>query len=153
MVRREGQAELSSLHAQGLPMGNKQHDMTRYWQYCVDRTIHAHLHAWKWVKVPKLAQMAKLKLAVDGSRVRREGQAELSSHHAQGLPMGHKQHDMTRYWQYCVGQTIHAHLHAWKWVKVPKLAQMAKLKLAVDGKEGRAGRIIFPSCPRPPYGS
>ena len=150
MVRREGQAELSSHHAQGLPMGHKQHDMTRYWQYCVDQTIHAHLHAWKWVKVPKLAQMAKLKLAVDG----KEGRAGriIFSLHAQGLPIGHKQHDMTRYWQYCVGQTIHAHLHAWKWVKVPKLAQMAKLKLAVDGKEGRAGRIIFPSCPRPPYG-
>jgi hypothetical protein len=53
--------------------------------------------------------------------------------------MGHHDKAMTRYWQYYVGQTIHAHLHAWKWVKVPKLAQMAKLKLAVDGKEGKVG--------------
>ena len=118
-------------------MGHKQHDMTRYWQYCVGQTIHAHLHAWKWVKVPKLAQMAKLKLAVDGKEGK--GRAEFPSHHAQGLLMGHHDKAVTRYWQYYVGQTIHAHLHAWKWVKVLKLAQMAKLKLAVDGKEGRAG--------------
>ena len=43
---------------------------------------------------------------------------------------------MTRYCQYYVGQTIHAHLHACKWARVPKLAQVTKLKLAVDGKEG-----------------
>ena len=66
MVRRERWAELSSHHVQGLHMGHKQHDMTRYWQYCVGQTIHAYLHAWKWVKVSKLAQVTKLKLAVDG---------------------------------------------------------------------------------------
>ena len=44
----------------------------------------------------------------------------------------------TEHWQYYVGQTIHAHLHACKWARVPKLAQVTKLKLAVDGKEGMA---------------
>ena len=70
--------------------------------------------------------------------VRREWRAELPSHHAKNHHVGPQDIPMTRYWQYYVGQTIHAHLHACKWVKVPKLAKVTKLKLAVDGKEGMA---------------
>ena len=35
-----------------------------------------------------------------GLMVRREGQAEFFSHHAQSLHMGPKDNAMTRYWQY-----------------------------------------------------
>ena len=45
------------------------------------------------------------------SMVRREGQAEFFSHHAQSLHMGPKSNAMTRYWQYYIGQTIQEHLH------------------------------------------
>ena len=54
--------------------------------------------SWKWVKVQKLAQTAKIFEMTNG--VRREGQAEFFSHHAQSLHMGPKDNAMTRYWQY-----------------------------------------------------
>ena len=46
--------------------------------------------------------------------VRREGLAELSSHHVQSLHMDPNDNDMTRYWQYYVGQTIQEHLYILK---------------------------------------
>ena len=71
--------------------------------------------------------------------VRREWRAELPSHHEKKPSYGSQDKGTPRYWQYYVGQTIHAHLlHACKWARVPKLAQVTKLKLAVDDKEGMA---------------
>ena len=49
--------------------------------------------------------------------VRREWRAEFPSHHAQSLPMDPEDKAMTRYWQYYVGQTIHAHLYILEVVK------------------------------------
>ena len=43
--------------------------------------------------------------------VRREGQADFISHHAQSLHMGPYDNAMTRYWQYYVGQSILIPLH------------------------------------------
>ena len=60
--------------------------------------------------------------------VRREGQAELSSHHAQSLLMGPQDNAMTRYWQYYVGQTIHAHLYILEVVKSFKTGPEGKIK-------------------------
>ena len=45
-----------------------------------------------------LAQTAKVFDMIDG--IRREGQAEFFSHHAQSLNMGPNDNAMTRYWQY-----------------------------------------------------
>ena len=64
--------------------------------------------------------------------VRREGQAEFFSHHAQSLHMGPKDNVMTRYWQYKVGQTIWEHLH------ILEVGESAKS--GPDGQVFRYGR-------------
>ena len=54
--------------------------------------------------------------------------------------MGPQDNAMTRYWQYYVGQTIHAHLYILEvGESAKKLAQTAKFFKIADGKEGRAG--------------
>ena len=70
--------------------------------------------------------------------VRREGQAELYSHHAQSLHMGPKDNAMTRYWQYQVGQTIQEHLFILKVGEKLQKQALTRIMIA-DGKEGRAG--------------
>ena len=135
MVRREGQAEFFSHHAQSLHMGRKDNAMTRYWQYQVGQTIQEHLSILKvgkssknWPKRPN-----SLRLLM----VRRDGQAEFYSHHAQSLHMGPKDNAKTRY---CgnirlAKQSRNIYL-SWKSVKVQNLAHRLAM---VNGKEGRAG--------------
>ena len=111
--------------------------MIRYWQYYVGHTIREQLH------ILEVGESSKTRAQKDKfsvwSMVRREGQTEFFSHHAQRLHMHPKANTMTKYWQYYVNQTTREHLHILEVGENTKTGPDSQVFGMVNGKEGRAG--------------